>query len=54
MGVIVLVVIVAAALGVALWWGARKSREADEVIRDMNDGRGPGPGIFGIFRKNRD
>ncbi|HEY2273327.1 MAG TPA: hypothetical protein VGH30_11160 [Jatrophihabitantaceae bacterium] len=38
-------------LGLALWWGARKSRASDEDIKYMNEGRGPGRGILGVFGK---
>jgi hypothetical protein len=49
----VVLIVVVVALGVALWWGARKCRDADEEIKDMNQGRGPGRGIFGVFGKGR-
>jgi hypothetical protein len=47
-GVLLVVLIV-----VALWWGARKSRDADEDIKYMNEGRGVGRGILGVFGKGK-
>jgi hypothetical protein len=49
----VFVVIVVAALGYAFWWLAKRSSDVDEDLRAMNEGRTNGPGIFGIFRKDR-
>jgi hypothetical protein len=43
--------VLVAAVCVALWWGARKSRGSDEDIKYMNEGRGPGLGILGVFGK---
>ncbi len=47
----VLLIVLVVVLGSALIWGARKSREADEDIKYMNEGRGPGRGILGVFGK---
>ena len=47
--VVLLVLVVG--LAAAVWWGARKSRDADEDIVYMNEGRGVGRGIFGLFGK---
>jgi len=49
----ILVIIVVIAIGYALWWMAKKAREADDDLRAMNQGRTNGAGIFGIFRKDR-
>ena len=49
----ILLVILAAGIGTAFWWGAKRTDEANEDLRAMNEGRTNGPGIFGIFRKDR-
>ncbi len=46
------IVAVLVVLGAALGWLARRSREADEELADMNRGRTNGPAIFGIFSKD--
>ncbi len=44
--------IVVIALVAAFWWLAKKSSDADEDLKSMNEGRTNGPGIFGIFSKD--
>jgi hypothetical protein len=48
-----LVIVIVVLLGVALWRLAKRSGDIDEDLRSMNEGRTNGPGIFGIFRKDR-
>ena len=45
----VLIVLIVA----ALWWGNRRAKDADEDIKYMNEGRGVGQGILGVFGKGR-
>ncbi len=49
----VVLIVMLVALGLALWWGGRKSRDMDENIKYMNEGRGVGRGILGTFGKGR-
>jgi Na+/proline symporter len=49
----VVLIVMLVALGFALWWGARKSRDTDEDIKYMNEGRGVGRGILGVFGRGR-
>ena len=49
----VVLIAMVVALGGALLWGARKSRDTDEDIKYMNEGSGPGLGILGVFGKGR-
>jgi hypothetical protein len=47
----VVLIVMVIVLGSLLVWGARKSKGADEDIKYMNEGRGPGRGILGVFGK---
>jgi hypothetical protein len=40
-------------LGLGIWRLGIRSRDVDEDIKYMNEGRGNGPGVFGIFRRDR-
>lgn len=40
-------------IGYGLWRFAKHASAVDEDIKYMNEGRGQGPGIFGIFRRDR-
>jgi hypothetical protein len=53
MMIYVVLAVLVVGLGVALWLGGRKSRDADEDIKYMNEGRGVGQGILGVFGKGR-
>jgi hypothetical protein len=50
----ILLIIVVVALGLILWRMAKWSKDTDEDLKYMNEGRANGPGIFGIFNKHRD
>jgi hypothetical protein len=46
------IVVIVLLLGGALVWMARKAKQADEELADMNKGRQSGAGVFGIFNKD--
>lgn len=46
------IIVIVVLLGAALAWLAKKSKEADEELSDMNKGRTNGAAIFGIFSKD--
>ncbi|MGI8666095.1 MAG: hypothetical protein ACR2N4_08710 [Jatrophihabitans sp.] len=45
--------VVLALMGYGMWRFAEHARDVDEDIKYMNEGRGTGLGIFGIFRRDR-
>ncbi len=47
------IIIIVVLLGAALAWLAKRSREADDELADMNKGHTNGPAIFGIFSRDR-
>ena len=49
----VLLVILLALIGTALWRMGKRSRDTDEDLKYMNEGTANGPGIWGIMRKDR-
>lgn len=49
----IILIVLLAIVGTALWRLGIRSRDVDEDIKDMNQGRGPGIGMFGIFRRKR-
>lgn len=46
------IIVIVVALVAGLVWLAKKSKEADEELSDMNKGRTNGAGVFGIFNKD--
>ncbi len=49
----VIAMLLLALIGYVLWRFAKHAKSVDEDIKYMNEGRGQGPGIFGIFRRDR-